>query len=181
MTKFKPRTVPALKVVQWLPPWDKVKFDPKKHRAKPEPYFYIFSMPASELRSLCGIFRRQTKGVSPRSADLGIQRQHDPERSEEISHFITSGYPWSTLSEAKRNSDKYNDLKKPGWLPTSVVINILKKGDQREGEKINDADVVTITNKGGVAEISLPYQNWSSDWEPKTVPPFEVIDGQHRL
>jgi hypothetical protein len=35
-----------------LRPWDKVKFDPAKHRAKPEPYFFIFSLPAAELRSL---------------------------------------------------------------------------------------------------------------------------------
>jgi DGQHR domain-containing protein len=181
MTKSQSRIVNALKVDQWLPPWDKVKFDPKKHRAKPEPHFYIFSMPASELRSLCGIFRRETKGVSPRSADLGIQRQHDSERSEEISHFISSGYPWSTLSEAKRNNDRYNDLKKPGWLPTSVVINILRKGDQREGDKISDGDVVGISDKNSIAELSLPYPSWSASWEPKTVPPFEVIDGQHRL
>jgi DGQHR domain-containing protein len=181
MAKSQARIVPALRVDQWLTPWDKVKFDPKKHRAKPEPHFFIFSMAASELRSLCGIFRRQTKGVSPRSADLGIQRQHDPERSEEISYFIESGYPWSTLSDAKRNSERYNDLKKPGWLPTSVVINILKKGDEREGEKISDGDVVTIGQKTEIAELTLPYRDWSSSWEPKTVPPFEVIDGQHRL
>jgi DGQHR domain-containing protein len=181
MTKSPTRIVPVLKVEQWLPSWNRVRFDPKKHRAKPEPHFYIFSMAASELRSLCGIFRRQTRGVSPRSADLGIQRQHDPERSEEISHYLESGYPWSTLSEAKRNSEKYNDLKKPGWLPTSVVINILRKGDERESEKITDSDVVNITTKNAVAELSLPYTSWSPTWEPKSVPPFEVIDGQHRL
>jgi DGQHR domain-containing protein len=181
MSKPSNKTVPALKVEQWLPSWDKVKFDPKRHRAKPERHFYIFSMAASELRSLCGIFRRQTKGVSPRSADLGIQRQHDPERSEEITHFIESGYPWSTLSEAKRNSEKFQDLKKPGWLPTSVVINILRKGDHREGEKIADGDVVEIGNKSSLPALTLPYADWTPRWEPKTLPPFEVIDGQHRL
>jgi DGQHR domain-containing protein len=181
MTNAKLRRIPALKVEQWLKPWDNVKYDPKKHRSKPEPHFFIFSMAAAELRSLCGIFRRQTSGVSPRSADLNIQRQHDPERSDEISHFIESGYPWSTLSDAKRNNNKFDDLKKPGWLPTSVVINILTKGTEREDEKINDADVVTVSDSGSIAELALPYQKWSPEWSPKSVPPFEVIDGQHRL
>jgi hypothetical protein len=36
MAKAPKRTVPALRVEQWLASWDKVKFDPKKHRAKPE-------------------------------------------------------------------------------------------------------------------------------------------------
>src|SRR5437879_1921309 len=122
MAQSKQHQVPAIKVHQWLRPWDKVKFDPKRNRAKPEPHFFIFSLPAAELRSLCGIFRRQTTSVSPRSADLGIQRQHDPERSEEIKRFVEFGYPWSTLSEAKRQSGKYDDLRKPGWLPTAIVI-----------------------------------------------------------
>ncbi|MEI9803498.1 MAG: DGQHR domain-containing protein [Pseudolabrys sp.] len=181
MAKAKQRRVPALRVEQWLKPWDKVSYDAKKHRAKPEPYFFIFSLPAAELRSLCGIFRRQTNSVSPRSADLGIQRQHDPERSEEISRFVEFGYPWSTLSEAKRQSQNYNDLRKPGWLPTAIVINILNKGEKREGKAISNDDVVTVAAKPGVSEIELPYDEWTKDWEASGTPPFEVIDGQHRL
>src|SRR5579872_5260163 len=180
MAKSK-RRIPVIQVRQWLRTWDRVKYDGTKHRSKPEPHFYLFSLPASELRGLCGIFRRQTKGVSPRSADLGIQRQHDPERSEEISRFVENGYPWSTLSESKRHSHKYDDLKKPGWLPTAIVINILKRGDERDGATLADEDVVSIDKTSGASELVLPYAEWVNDWEPKDVPPFEVIDGQHRL
>src|SRR5688500_9724836 len=104
MAKDNHRRISAIKVEQWLKSWDKVKFDAAQYRAKPQSYFYIFALPAAELRSLCGIFRRQTKTVSPRSADLGIQRQHDADRSEEIGRFVEFGYPWSTLSKAKRQS-----------------------------------------------------------------------------
>src|SRR5690242_6825943 len=103
------RTIDALKVRQWLRRWDQLRFDPAEHRAKPEPHFYIFSMPATELRSLCGIFRRETSGIKVRASDLGIQRRHDAERSEEIGRFVEYGYPWSTLSEPKRESGEYDD------------------------------------------------------------------------
>ena len=33
----------------------------------------------------------------------------------------------------------------------------------------------------GASFVSLPYKAWSTAWEPKIIPPFEVIDGQHRL
>ena len=161
--------------------WDKVKFGAANHRARPQPFFYIFTLPAAELRSLCGIFRRQTSNVSPRASDLGIQRQHDPERSEEIARFVEFGYPWSTLSEAKRQSNRYNDLRKPGWLPTSIVINILMKGERREGKSIADQDVVSVEVGATATELILPYASWSKEWKPKSTSPFEVIDGQHRL
>jgi len=112
---------------------------------------------------------------------LGIQRQHDPERSEEITRFVEFGYPWSTLSEAKRATAEYNDLRKPGWLPTAIVVNILNADDVREGRKISSADVVTVRDVGAECSLSLPYSKWSEDWQPTTVPPLEVIDGQHRL
>jgi len=177
----KRRRVSAIKVNQWLRSWDLVQYDAKQHRTKPEPHFYLFSLPAAELRSLCGIFRRETTGTKARAADLGIQRQHDPERSEEISRFVDAGYPWSTLSDAKRNSGEYEDLRKPGWLPTAVVINILKLKNQREKNSVSSNDIVNIEQKGETYQVELPYEKWSGDWKPKTIPPFEVIDGQHRL
>lgn len=181
MTDEKQKTVPALPVKQWLRGWNKVDFDPKEHRAKPPEHFYLFALAANELRSLSGIVRRQAHGASPRSEDLGIQRQHDPERSEEINRFVEYGYPWSTLSEAKRRTTEYHDLRKPGWLPTALVINVLKKGDVRGGIAIDDADVASLHADGDVARLQLPYQEWTSDWSPTSLPPFEVIDGQHRL
>lgn len=179
--KEKNRQIPALKVRQWLKGWDQVDFNPKHHRRQPEPNFYLFSLSASELRSLCGIQRRQTSGMTSRAADLGIQRQHDPDRSAEIARFFEFGYPWSTLGEKKRESHEFDDLRKPGWLPTAIVINILQPKDKRQGSTVAKDDVVKIVENGENHLVSLPYPKWSKKWRPSSVPPFEVIDGQHRL
>lgn len=176
-----PRQVPVLTVNQWLPGWNKIDFDPAEHRAKPAEFFYLFSLPARELRSLSGIVRRVAKHAAPRTDDLGIQRQHDPERSEEITRFVEYGYPWSTLGEAKRASEEFNDLRKPGWLPTAIVLNVLVKGSERNGSVVADADLATIVEVDGLPRLQLPYHNWAANWLPSGLPPFEVIDGQHRL
>lgn len=175
------RHVHAIKVHQWLKGWDDVDFDSSPHRRKPEPHFYMFSLPAVELRNLCGITRRQSSGVTPRADDLGIQRQHEPGRSNEIGQFVKYGYPWSTLSKSKRESSEFNDLRKPGWLPTAIVINILDSKDKRRGKSITPGDAVVVEENESSCSIKLPYQKWSNKWRPTTLPPFEVIDGQHRL
>src|SRR5207248_4653751 len=136
--KTRLRKVPALKVRQWMPGWNKIQFDAEKYRAKPPDHFYLLSLPARELRSLSGIVRRQAKDAQPRTEDLGIQRQHDEDRSEVISRFVEFGYPWSTLSKTKRESKEFEDLRKPGWLPTAIVLNVLTKGAQRNGVAIAD-------------------------------------------
>src|SRR5258708_1018601 len=111
------RILPALRVNQWLPEWQKVSFSAKAHRRQPEPHFYLFKLRASWLKSLSGISRRTTQGGLLRSKDLGIQRRHDENRSNEIREFIQYGYPWSELSQPKRQSGEFNDRRKPGWLP----------------------------------------------------------------
>jgi DGQHR domain-containing protein len=181
MSDTKQRQVTILKVRQWLPGWNKIDFDAEEHRARPPAHFYLFSLPASELKSLSGIARRQAKNAAPRTDDLGIQRQHDPDRSEEILRFVEYGYPWSILSEAKRLSAEFNDLRKPGWLPTAVVINILTERSERNGATVADGDLATISEKDGVSTLHLPYEKWTPSWSPVKLPPFEVIDGQHRL
>lgn len=181
MAESNKKTVPALKVHQWSKGWDRVDFAEEYHRRKPDPHFFMFSLPAVELRSLSGISRRLAKGIIPRSADLGIQRQHDPERSDEISRFVEFGYPWSTLSENKRKSAEFNDLRKPGWLPTAIVVNILGEGQVRKGETIDNKDIVSLQESDESCKIILPYQKWEADWRPASVPPIEIIDGQHRL
>lgn len=174
------RQVPAIKVHQWLRGWDRVEYLPAAHRQKPLPHFYLFSLSAVELRRLCGISRRQASRLTPRAADLGIQRQHDRERSDEIAKFVEFGYPWSTLSESKRRSEEFNDLRKPGWLPTAIVVNILQATDERANETLSPSDIVTITDEP-TCHITLPYSEPKS-WRPSSpVFPMEVIDGQHRL
>ena len=174
--------IPAIKVRQWLNMWTDVQFDPKTHRRRPDEYFYIFTIPAPQLRALCGIYRRTTAGGTLRSADLGIQRRHDPSRSDEIREYVQFGYPWSDLGAAKRASGEFNDLRKPGWLPTSIVVNILKRGDPREGRQPAEEDLVEVKDLSDQeAIIQLPSTFTGSGWKPKEITPVEVIDGQHRL
>lgn len=167
--------VPALKVHQWLPEWDNIPFDATQRQAQPRPHFYLFSMPASKLRSLAGIYRRSADEVQPRGEDLGIQRRHDPERSAEIKRYVVGGYPWSTLSDAKRRRPDSDDLRKPGWLPTAVVVNILEPGATRQGKTLDAANAIRVPDGPKLVSISLP------DAVDPELPPLEVIDGQHRL
>ncbi|HTR47498.1 MAG TPA: DGQHR domain-containing protein [Verrucomicrobiae bacterium] len=176
------KTVPALTVTQWLREWEKVKFSAKDHRRKPEPNFYIFKMVAPWLKSLSGIQRRTTESGQLRSADLGIQRRHDEQRSAEIRQFIHYGYPWSELSPKKRGSGEFDDLRKPGWLPTSIVVNILEAQDVRRGLRVAPKDLVKVsTAEASTATITLPERFADASWRPESLPPIEVIDGQHRL
>jgi len=176
------RFVPALRVRQWLRGWNSVNFSESEHRGKPQSHFYLLSIPADELRALCGVSRRDASKVGARADDLGIQRQHEEERSEEIRRFVEFGYPWSTIGEAKRRSADFNDLRKPGWLPTAVVVNIVQKSDERRGAAVADNDLVTVhEEEEALAYLELPYKAWSEDWQPTALPPLEVIDGQHRL
>lgn len=172
----------ALRIHQWLEEWEKVSFDSKSHRKRPDDSFYLFSLPARVLKDLSGIRRRTTKNGLSRSEDLGIQRRHDEGRSKEISRFIRYGFPWSELSERKRNSGKFNDLRKPGWLPTAIVVNILKPGDKRRGQIVAKEDLITFDGSvGPTTNIKLPISYNGPGWTPKKWYPIEVIDGQHRL
>jgi DGQHR domain-containing protein len=174
----------ALKVQQWMSDWDKVEFDPKELRRKPDPHFYLFTISAADLRALSGIYRRSTEGGLLRSSDLSIQRRHDEERSRRIGEFIKYGYPWSELNAQKRASGEFDDLRKPGWLPTAIVVNILRKDDKRRGKPVYEGALITVTDStNGAAVIELPSSFSGSDWkiDEGEVPPIEVIDGQHRL
>jgi hypothetical protein len=171
----------ALPVRQWLPSWDMVRFDRVLHRERPAKEFYITSMPATFLRQLSGVYRRKVERGKLRSEDLGLQRRHDPERSAEIGKFIENGFPWSDLSDAKRDSQKFDDLRKPGWLPSAIVVNILRPGDERDGQKVDPEDLISVSAVNGTAEIVLPRAFHGATWTPRGIPPIEVIDGQHRL
>ncbi len=170
-------TVPALRVKQWLPEWELVNFDPQQNQAKPEPHFYLFSLSAARLRELSAIYRRDASDVTARAEDLGIQRRHDPERSAEIRRYVVEGYPRSGLSDAQRQNAANGGLRKPGWLPTAVVVNILRAGDERNGRTIDADHVIIVTDHPNAtfAGLNLPEKI------DEVLPPIEVIDGQHRL
>lgn len=175
------REVVAFKVHQWLKEWEKVPFDAKARRRRPDPHFYLFTLSALDLKALSGIYRRTTAGGLLRSEDLGIERRHDEDRSEEIREFIKYG-PWADLGEQKRQSGQFDDLRKPGWLPTAIVVNILKPGDKRHGEEIAPHDLITVRESNdGTVLFKLPRNFSPPTWKPARLHPIEVIDGQHRL
>ena len=172
----------AIKVNQWLFGWDDIEWKPSEYRSKPPGWFYVFSLPASVLRRLSGVYARTTKRRRA-AEDLGIQRELDQDRADEISRFVEFGYPWSDLSEAKRSSSDFADLRQPGWLPTAVIVNVLTSVDTRRGRTVEFRDVVDVTDDpyGGDATFRLPLGFSEESWSPAGLPPIEVIDGQHRL
>ncbi|HZY78645.1 MAG TPA: DGQHR domain-containing protein [Cyclobacteriaceae bacterium] len=168
--------IAAIKVNQWLKDWDDVQFDSKKRR-KPEPHFYMFSIKASLLKRLSKVYPRRAN--EKRDVEVGIQRKHDPERSEKIRQYVFGGFPWSELSTSKQSSDEFSDLKMPGWLPTAIIANILSPNTRRGNKTINSGHVIRIKD-GAICELIIPDAAEGSSWDPD-VPPLEIIDGQHRL
>lgn len=172
----------ALKVRQWLAEWDEVKWSKEDHGAEPKRWFYQFSMKAQDLKALSGIYPRDTNR-NRGAEDLGIQRRHEVARSREIKDFVKYGYPWSDLTESKRTSGDFQDLRQPGWLPTAIVVNILTDKDKRHDKQVAPGDLITVTDQenGKTAELHLPNRFTGSNWQHSSIPPIEVIDGQHRL
>jgi hypothetical protein len=127
------KTISALKVRQWLSGWDTVHFDSKELQSAPERYFYICSVRSADLKALTGVYRRSTKGGTARAKDPNVQRGHEEERSLMIREFVKHGFPWCEMSESRRRAEGAADLKKPGWLPTAILVNILQPNDKRNG------------------------------------------------
>lgn len=176
------RIIPAFKVNQWLEEWDEVDYDRRCKRSKPDPFFFLFKMDASELKALTGIQRRSTASTLKRAADPGIQRRHEKKRSLEIADYVIRGYPWSGLNPRKRESEDYKDFYKPGWLPTAIVVNILKPEDRRRGKRVARSDIVEIDDSGDQPCLLLPKGFQSPKWKKAgELHPIQVIDGQHRL
>ena len=86
--KLGKRTIPALKVRQWLAEWEEIHWKPNQKRAEPPHWFYQFSMSAEALKALSGVYPRSIQQRTRASQDLGIQRGHDKGRSDEISKFV---------------------------------------------------------------------------------------------
>ena len=180
--------IPALKVQQWLTEWDTYRFSEEDRQRKPEPHFYLSSIPASILSRLSNVPRRGRRSVTgrqeasgPRADDIGIQRAFEVDRADSIRDFVRAGYPWATLRKGEK--DRFQNLKKPGWLATALVLNVVNANSIRENTKPDPVDLVSIEQTGPtIAQIALPFGAESPEWEPKgRIYPLEVIDGQHRL
>lgn len=180
--KTSTKNVPAIRVRQWLPEWDSIQFDPDAQQARPLPHFLLCSIKARDLKALTGVYRRSTKGRLARAKDPNVQRGHDEARSQIIREFVRFGYPWCEMTDSRRESPTAKNLQKPGWLPTAILVNILPESAARNGHKISSDDLVRVQEDGEISYVYFPtsYTNGSS-WEPTSVFPLEVIDGQHRL
>lgn len=178
-TEFK--YVPAIRVRQWLPDWDSIHFDPSSQQGRPQPYFFLCSIKARDLKALTGVYRRSTKGGLARAKDPNVQRGHEEARSQAIREFVRYGYPWCEMTDSRRSSSSAKNLQKPGWLPTAILVNILPENATRNDHKIAADDLMHVVEEGDVALIHYPKGYKNADWTPKSVFPLEVIDGQHRL
>ena len=164
--------IPVLRLAQWLEAWDAYNFDAETQRRRPEPHIYLFAMPATKLRRFSDVYRRE-RNVH---AAEGIQRVREGDRTARIKRYIETGYPFGDLRPALQPRNRH--LRKPGWLPTAIVINILEQGAQRRGRTIKDKHVARVVEREGQHHLLLPT---TEDFGRRALRPFEVIDGQHRL
>ncbi len=166
--------IPAIRFKQWLAEWNQYDYDAGAHRRKPETHLYLFSMKAADLRQISDVYRRRRDG------DLaeGIQRRRDDSRTARIQRYVKYGYPYGDL-RSDQNKDEFSSLRKPGWLPTAIVVNILRPGDQRHGQTIDAKHVITI-KKESASSCKLVIPPLDSAQQDQLAP-LEVIDGQHRL
>ena len=175
------RAVPALTVHQWLPTWDEANFSAKDFRSKPPEEFFLASLPASthpRPRRHLSSQREEQEGLEQATSAFSERTTASVRRRFE---YVKFGFPWSSLSRQKRKTSEYHDLVKPGWLPTALVVNILTAEDDRDGQSVDPADLISVTSsRNGVAQLHLP-DGAGPKWSPTALPPLEVIDGQHRL
>lgn len=180
--------IPAIRVNQWLAQWDQYHFRPEARQSKPLEYFFVSSIPVAILRRLSNIPRRgsgsptgRRQATGPRKEDIGIQRGFEEGRARAIRLFVEAGYPWASLSQADQESSP--DLRKPGWLPTALILNIVKPETLRGDDKPNEKDLIRIEKSDSKGfELILPQNAETSKWRLRgNIYPLEVIDGQHRL
>jgi len=169
--------IQAILCKQWLAEWTNYLFPKESQRKQPPENLLVFSMSARQLRKLSGVYVRKREG----SEATGIQRLHEKDRSQKISEYVKAGYPFGDLSARQKQEQPNNSLKKPGWLPTAIVVNFLTSDDIRRGKQVAHQDILSVEVKGQIAEITLPIGSDDVSWQPEQLPPIEVIDGQHRL
>lgn len=137
------QSVPAIRFKQWLEAWDKYSSGNDGHWRKPEPFIYSFCMKAGDLRSLSDVYRRKYEG----DQSEGVQRAKDRNRTTRIQRYVQTGYPFGDLPAPMRAKAENFGLRKPGWLPTAIVINILGENERRRGKVIKKEHLVTVDSK----------------------------------
>ncbi len=168
--------IPLLKVRQWLATWEGAGWT--DHLPKPEDHFYVGSIPIKLLRELSGVSRRSLENRAQQSVGGGYQRNHESERSSKIARYIKYGYPVSTTRGEEVVAEN-PDLVHPGWLPTSILVNIIKPEESRvrNGREcvLSGTHALRIEEDARGAQLVIPQGDVGS------VEPLEIIDGQHRI
>lgn len=177
---------PAIKIDQWQDNWNEVIWEDNKYRRQPNKFFYTLSMSAKDLIRLSDVYERNTDNSETRAGDIGIQRMHNKKRSMKIKEFVKYGYPFCEFNDAVRY--ERNHMKKPGWLPTGIVVNIIQS-PKKSGSvelSVDPKDMVEIEEHPThpmMATLKLPqkYYEDKDNWKAENLNPIEIIDGQHRL
>lgn len=185
MTLGTRKTIPALKITQWVTTWELMMGDIEagKEGAPPKEYF-VTSMLLKDLRALAGVSTRQLSERRKANPKAGYQRAHQPERSEKIARYVSYGYPLSSQKGLDPQANKH--LIHPGWLPTAILINLIPPGDsrRRHGKDLSVAANMAVNLNENNGQYSLEYPDptdLDGDEWANTLQPVEVIDGQHRL
>lgn len=173
------KKVPLIRVPQWLQSWNMAEWSADDDLPEPPREFFVGSVSLSLLRSLSGVSRRQIEERAAGSASPGYQRGHEPERSSKIARYIKYGYPLSVEKSLAAND--HRELIHPGWLPTSILVNVLRPQDKRRryGQDLElKADrALSIEGHDGTYYLNVPdYTDADGQLEP-----LEIIDGQHRI
>lgn len=177
------KKIPLLKVNQWLKSWELSDWAPDL----PEPphEFYIASVPLRVLRGLAGVSRRTIEDRKLVDKHAGYQRAHQLSRSKNIARYIQFGYPLS--NQKNLDPEEHRKLVHPGWLPTSILVNIIQPGETRrragKDSKLDVAHAIKITSEGAFHSLNIPevVEAARVRGQERSLEPIEIIDGQHRL
>ena len=172
------KIAPLLEVNQWVSTWDVAAWG--KNRPKPPAKFYVAAMSLKTLRRLSGVQPRTTEDRRAESKVAGYQRAHDEDRLSKIGRYIEYGFPLST--ERGLAPTEHRELINPGWLPTSILINIIGANEPRfrkgKSRTVEPKDLVKIVSNGGLKSLEYPE---AEDIGTDKLHPLEIVDGQHRL
>lgn len=173
-----------IKVSQWLDTWDQAQWTPPE---LPEPphHFYVASVPILTLRRLAGVSRRQVEERKHGSRGAGYQRAHQSTRSKSIAQYLRYGYPLSSQPSLK--AEEHRPLIHPGWLPTSILVNVIGVGEsrRRRGKElsVDEQYAVQVVRDGKNYFLQFPAEAEVRGFSlpQDALEPIEIIDGQHRL
>lgn len=176
--------IPLIKVPQWLSSWADGGWHPQDGLDEPPHHFYVSSIPLRTLYDLSDVRRRDLSARRRADPEPGYQRRHEGERSSKIARYIQYGYPLS--SQKSLDPEDHRDLIHPGWLPGSVLINLIPAGRTRirAGKELTlePQHAAQVVEEGNVSSLILPNALTSDGrLSDNALAPFEVIDGQHRL